>query len=142
MGTSWVQDDAEIRRWFDEGRCHDWMSQEYERRYNIEVATSAWTELRTQRGINRGRVVRDERLIPWVVSDEHLSAYPLAMLHLEGRRRAGQLLDVSDGGRLDAWRTALAAEDLVVRYDPQEVAGFSYRKRRPGIDLDLIRESG
>jgi hypothetical protein len=79
MAASTIQDEDEVIRWFSEGRTYAWMSEEYERRYNITTAASVWADFRRRKGPSR-RVV------------------------------------------------------------PDTEQGFCYVPRRPGIDLDLIRE--
>ena len=73
--------------------------------------------------------------IPWRVSEDHLRDYPVRMLRLLGRRRAGQPLNDEESPRLDRWLTALQEDNTVVVYDPQR--GFAYGERSPQDPLDL-----
>jgi len=139
MGASKIQDEAEILRWFSEGRTYAWMSEEYERKYNLSTVPSLWGNFRRRRGLTR-RIIRNDDLIPWAVGEVHRWAYPLALLRMEGRLRAGRTVSRADHARLDSWHEKLGADDLVVHYDPDTDEGFFYVKRRPGIDTDLIRE--
>jgi hypothetical protein len=141
MRDAKIQDEAEAIRWFDEGRTYAWMCQEYERQYNIEIPPSVWAAFRCHMGLDR-RSDQDDALIPWIVSEVHRPSFALAVLRLESRQRAGYVLNPLDQERLDVWHKGLAAQDLVVDYDPNTDEGFTYVKRRPGVDLDLIREPG
>jgi hypothetical protein len=141
MDSSQIQDEAEVIRWFEQGRTDVWMSQEYERQYNIVVTPSLWVSFRRRKGLAR-RVVLDVDLIPWTVQERHRWAYGMALLRLEARTRAGGAISPSDVRRLESWRTRLAEADLVVHYDPDTEGGFCYVPRRKGVDLDVIREPG
>lgn len=37
-----IVDEGEVIRWFEEGRTYKWMTEEYLRKYNLEVAPSIW----------------------------------------------------------------------------------------------------
>lgn len=141
MTDTRIQDVDEVRRWLAEGRTYQWMCEEYERQYNIEVNPNVFGNLRRRLGLTR-RLVRDDALIPWTVHAEHRWAYPLAMLRAEARRRAGVPLTPDDGRRIGAWLDNLREHDLVVHYDPTTAEGFHYVPRRPGIDVDLVRLPG
>jgi hypothetical protein len=133
MPATKIQDEAEVIRWFEEGRTYAWMSQEYERTYNLTTVPSVW-------GNFRRRITPDRTLIPWAVREEHRWSYDLALLRMEARRRAGARLTPADAGRLALFRERLASGDLVLHYDPATEAGIHYVQRRPGIDRDLIHE--
>ena len=139
MAASTIQDEDEVMRWFSEGRTYAWMSEEYERRYNITASASLWADFRRRKGLSR-RVVPDTGLVPWHVEEVHRWAFGLAMLRMEARRRAGAALAPGDTVRLAGWRRELAGCGLVVHYDADIEQGFCYVPRRPGLDLDLIRE--
>ncbi|MFI2783089.1 hypothetical protein [Streptomyces sp. ALB3] len=138
MGKRKIQDEAEVIRWFEEGRTYQWMIDEYRRKYGIDTVSSMWGNFRNRRGLER-RITRDDDLIPWFVKVEHRQQYPLVMLRAEARRRDGRELTESSRTRLDSWRRMLAQEDVVVHYDPETADGFSYVPRRAG-DHDLIRQ--
>lgn len=139
MGASKVQNEQEIQRWFEEGKTYAWMAEEYGRKYNIQIAPTAFANLRRRRGWDR-RITRDDELIPWAVKDEHRWAYPVVMLRVEARRRAGRPLREQDAVRIDPWKAELVQRGVVVHYDPETEDGFFYVPARPGVDLDLIRE--
>lgn len=139
MAASKIQDEAEVIRWFDEGRTYQWMCEEYERKYGIRTVPSLWGNFRRRRGLAR-RMVRDDNLIPWAVNKEHRWAYPLAVLRMEARMRAGAELTPSDAARLESWKKSLYEREVVVHYEPDTVDGFFYVPRRKDIDHDLIRE--
>ncbi|QTE28059.1 hypothetical protein [Pengzhenrongella sicca] len=139
MPATKIQDESEVVRWFNEGRTYAWMTEEYERKYNIQTVPSLWGNFRRRRGLTR-RIVRDDDLIPWAVNEAHRWAYPLALLRMEARARAGYQLTATDRSRLRSWNEKLVSQDLVVHYDDDTDEGFFYVPRRPGVDLDLIRQ--
>jgi hypothetical protein len=137
MGSTKIQNEQEVLRWFEEGRTYQWMVDEYNRKYHIETTIPMWANFRKRRGLAR-RITRDDDLIPWDVKRVHRWAYPLAMLRLEARRRAGFELRPDDQHRLASWLEGLGADDAVVYYDPDTEEGFFYVPREPSDD-DLIR---
>jgi hypothetical protein len=137
MGARKIVDESEIVHWFEEGRTYDWMVEQYRTKYNLEVVPSLFGNFRRRRGLAR-RITRNDDLIPWSVEREHRWAYPLAMLRVEGRRRAGRELRPRDAERLDAFLALLEEEDAVIHYDPDTAEGFFYVPREAG-DTDIIR---
>ncbi|MDN3268279.1 hypothetical protein [Streptomyces sp. MA15] len=132
-----IVDEGEVVRWFEEGWTYQQMIDEYRRKYGIETVSSMWGNFRYRKGLSR-RIARDDDLIPWAVKPEHRHQYPLAMLRVEGRRRAGMDLDGNAARRLESWTRTLAEENAVVHYDPDTEEGFFYVPREPQDD-DLIR---
>ncbi|MFE1842025.1 hypothetical protein [Streptomyces sp. NPDC059515] len=137
MPAKKIQDEQEVIRWFEEGWTYAEMTEEYLRKYNIEMKPSAWGNFRYRKGLDR-RIARDDELIPWAVKKEHRSLYPLMMLRLEGRKRAGLPNDEDKAKRLESWRQMLEEENAVVHYDPDTEDGFFYVPREDGDD-DIIR---
>ncbi|MET9861948.1 hypothetical protein ABZY93_22025 [Streptomyces smyrnaeus] len=115
------------------------MSDEYMRKYGIKMSLSTWGNFRRRRGLDR-RIVRNDDLIPWHVREEHRWVYPVTMLRVEARRRAGMPISTDDQHRLDSWKAMLEEEDAVVHYDPDTEDGFFYVPREPQ-DTDLIRRT-
>ena len=138
MPASKIQDEAEVIRWIEEGKTYSWIVDEYLRKYHIETVPSMWSNFRARKGLDR-RIARNDDLIPWEVSREHRWAFPLAMLRVEARRRAGMKLRDVDLKRLTSWKESLAEQDAVVHYDPETEQGWFLVPRRTGIDNDLIR---
>jgi len=137
VSASKIVDESEVRHWFEEGRTYRWMCDEYLRKYYIETVPSMFGNLRRRRGWAR-RITRDDDLIPWLVSEKHRWRYPLAMLRVEARRRAGREIRDVDLARLAPWKEGLTDGGLVVHYDPATEEGFFYVPARPE-DADLIR---
>jgi hypothetical protein len=133
-----IQDETEVKRWFEEGRTYAWMQAEYRRKYNIDTTLSMWGNFRRKHGLAR-RIQRDDELIPWAVQREHRWRYPVMMLRQEARRRAGFELTPEQIAKLDAWKRGLADQGAVVHYEPDTEDGWFYVPARPGIDTDLIR---
>jgi hypothetical protein len=134
-----IQDEGEVIRWFEEGRTYEWMAEEYRRKYNIETVPSMWGNFRRRKGLAR-RIVRNDDLIPWSVKEEHRWRHAVLMLRAVARQREGAELDESTAKSLASWLRSLEESNAVVHYDPDTKDGFWYVDRRPGIDLDLIRE--
>lgn len=132
-----IVDEQEVIRWFEEGRTYQWMTEQYQTKYNIETVPSMWSNFRRRRGLDR-RINRDDDLIPWHVLPKHRWRYPVQMLRAEARRRAGFELRQVDEDRLPAWIAFLDENKVVVHYDPELDEGFVYvpRERR---DKDIIR---
>lgn len=132
-----IVDEQEVLGWIRAGRTDQWMTQEYERRYNLCPAPQLF-------GRFRARVAhpssRTSALVPWEVRPEHRWDYAFAMLRVESRRRSGATILPVDLQRLRDWKSGLAARGVVVHYDPQTQLGWCYVPRRPGTDRDLIRE--
>ncbi|TQM63820.1 hypothetical protein [Humibacillus xanthopallidus] len=138
MPATKIQDETEVRRWFDEGRTYQWMADEYLRKYRLEMSQSAFSNLRRRRGWER-RIARNDDLIPWEVNIEHRWAFVIRMLRFEGRVRSGKEVSREDQHVLTIWKSNLRARGEVVHYDPNTAKGFQYVKRGPD-DGDLIRE--
>ncbi len=134
-----IQDGAEVRRWLEEGWTYQEMAEEYARKYNLEISPSMFASYRSRHGLPR-RIARDPSLIPWAVKAQHRWSYPLAMLRIEARRRGGFEVRASDNERLASFKRDLYAEGLVVHYDPDTEVGWWLVPRRPGVDLDMIRD--
>lgn len=134
-----IQDEAEVVRWFEEGRTYDWMVEEYLRKYGIETAPSMWGNFRRRKGLDK-RLVRNDDLIPWAIKEEHRWRNPVLMLRAVARQREGKTLDPNTERALKSWLRSMEENDAVVHYDPDTEDGFFYVPRRPEIDKDLIRE--
>lgn len=134
-----VQDEKELRKWFEEGRSYRWMADEYMMKYNLQVSPSMFGNIRRRWGYQR-RAIRNDDLIPWAMKREHMYHADLANLRSEARLREGYPLSEAQQIRLDNWKAALANEGAVVHYDPDTEEGFWWVPRREGIDHDLIRQ--
>ena len=139
MARGKIVSEDEVIRWIEEGRTYQWMTEEYARKYNVDITPSAFANVRYRRGLQR-RIARNDELIPWRVEEPHRFQYPLAMLRVEARRREGRELRTTDAERLASWKRQLTEQGLVVHYDPETEEGFFYVPRREGVDTDLIRE--
>jgi hypothetical protein len=138
VGKRLIQDEAEVRRWIGEGRTYAWMVQEYERKYQLQVTPSMFTNFRARRGLAR-RETRDHDLIPWEVRYEHRWRHPLGMLRAEARVRAGEQLAGRLRSKHASFMQRLKHENQVVCYDPATEEGFHLIAREPE-DQDVIRE--
>lgn len=136
MGARKIVNESEVIRWFEEGRTYEWMTNEYRRKYNIEMTSSSWGNFRRRRGLAR-RIVRNDELIPWYVKREHRHDYNVTMLRAEARRRAGKPIAEMAAQRLESWKRKLEEANAVVHYDPDTEQGFFLVPRQKGDD-DLI----
>lgn len=130
-----IQDEAEVVRWWEEGKTYEWMAREYERKYHIQVSPTMFATFRSRKGLKRRNNLYGE-LIPWKVLPEHRYLFPIKMLRLEARRRAGGAIDLKNLGELDRFLVRLKQNDQVVHYDPS--VGPTLVDREAG-DLELIR---
>lgn len=78
-------------------------------------------------------------LIPWKVKPEH-KGYVLNLLQTEGRLRAGLPCNEADARHVEALKSQLARDGLVIHYEPDTEEGWFYVPRREGIDRDIIRQ--
>lgn len=138
MSAPKVRDEAEVKRWHDEGRTYQWMADRYASQYGIECGPGMFANLARRRGW-QSRQVRYHDLLPWRVAREHLRQYPAVMLRAEGRRRAGQALSAQIGPKLERWLQRLKDDRLVVHYDRAQ-GGFLYVPKNRK-DTDIIRRS-
>ncbi|GAB2733515.1 hypothetical protein [Nocardioides pakistanensis] len=136
MPATKIQDEAEVRRWFEEGRTYAWMVEEYERKYGLVVVKSMFGNFRRRRGLER-RITRDDDLIPWHVNPEHRHDYDVLNLRAEARIRSGREVSQQMRTQVAAWKRRLLESGMVIDYDPVE--GFRRVASRPNIDGDLIR---
>lgn len=81
-------------------------------------------------------------VIPWDVRHEHRYAYPLLMLRLEARRRAGETLRDDDERRLSTWLAELHSMNAVVEYVRDSPDGFSLVPRTADDDELIRRPAG
>lgn len=137
MAASKIQNEQEVKRWFEEGRTYAWMVEEYRRKYNIETSISMWGNFRRRHGFDR-RTAWDTDLIPWAIDVKHRYDYPVLMLRKEARRRAGFPMTAEQEHEIDAWLAGMEANNAVLHYDPDTEQGWFYVPREPG-DTDIIR---
>lgn len=138
MPASKIVDEQEVKRWFAEGRTYAWMSEQYLTKYNIETVSSMWGNFRRRRGLDR-RIERNDELIPWHVLPKHRWRYPVQMLRVEARRRAGFELREGELHKVESFLRFLDEHNAVVHYDPELDEGFVYVPRED-TDTDIIRE--
>jgi hypothetical protein len=138
MPASKIVNEQEVIRWFEEGKTYQWMVEEYKRKYNIDTKPSMWGNFRRRRGLD-ARIIRDAELVPWNTKPEHRWKYPLAMLRLVAREKAGYSITDDEQSRLASWKEMLKEEDAVVHYDPDTEEGFHYVRRQEG-DHEYIHQ--
>jgi hypothetical protein len=139
MPATKIQNEQEVIGWFRDGLSYEEMSRRYLEQYQITMTPSAWSNFRKRRGLDP-RSVHDDALIPWTVREEHRYKFPLRMLRVEGRIRAGEEVSPIERAKRDRFIARLADEREVVAYLPEEYPeeGFVY-VRRTASDDDIIR---
>lgn len=139
MAKTLIQDDMEVRRWFEQGWTYRRMQEEYLRKYDIETSISMWSNYRQRNGLHR-RIERNDDMLPWAVRKVHRHRNQANMLR--AAHRAAQNLPIGPTIRraYESWIRSMRAQDCVVHYDPDTEQGFFYVARRPNIDKGLIRE--
>lgn len=134
-----IEDEGEVLRWIEEGRTYAWMAKEHLRKYGVRVAPTTFANLRIRHGLPR-RAARDIKLLPWSVRREHQKAYPLWILRMEARRRAGMPISGDVAARLEGMKSRMARDQRVFHYEAETEQGWYLVPRREGVDMDLIRE--
>jgi len=132
-----VPDKGTLRRWHDEGLTHQQMAERILEETGERVSRSAVSMALQRHGITDREKPRYRDEVPWRVRVQHLRAYPVRMLRLLGRRRAGEELDADAAQRLAGWLATLAENNAVVAYDPDTDEGFLYVAREPGDPEDI-----
>jgi hypothetical protein len=113
MPAKKIQDETEVKRWFEQGRTYQWMIDQYIEKYNIETTIATWSNFRRRHGLDR-RMAWDSQLIPWKVELEHRYAYPILMLRKEARRRAGFDLSEKDLAEVEGFIRSLERDNAVI----------------------------
>jgi hypothetical protein len=132
-----VPDKTTLARWAREGMTHQQMADRTREETGENVSRAAISMAMQRYGLSTGMKPRYIEEIPWKVRIEHLRAYPVRMLRLLGRRRAGEQMDDEANDRLDRWLDHVASLDAVVAYDPDSDQGFFYVARNSGDPVDL-----
>lgn len=130
MGRSRVSPtDKELEELLREGYTHEQIVEKVFEETGVRLSRSTITMAISRAGLQSQNRYTEE--IPWTVAAKYLRAYPVKMLRMLGRRRAGLELSDADNDRLDAWLAKLDKENAVVVYDPKR--GFGYAAR---VDTD------
>lgn len=132
-----IVNEQEVIRWIREGKTYRWMTEEYKRKYDIDVVIGVFVNFRRTRGLER-RNIRDDNLLPWLVQERHRYLYGAQMLRCVARMRAGYPVPARQARRVNNLITRLKREGLVIDYRPDTVKGWFYVPARP-IDTDIIR---
>jgi hypothetical protein len=123
----------------DKGMSHQEIRDEIERSYHVNVSRSTVSVAIMRAGLSEeGHRYKDT--VPWKVRMAHATEYPVRMLRLLGRDRAGLPLDRTEAKRLASWLEMLDRERVIVAYCPDaEGEGFHYvdEKYRQGPNADV-----
>lgn len=132
-------DRAEIRTWIQEGRTYKWMSEEYLRKYNIEITPTAFSNFRAEQGMPyRYGYEERARLKPWKVRPEHRGKGADVHLTYLARMLAGKPVPADREKSTRHFWEDMKERNLVLSYSPD--LGFFAVPRREGIDGPYIRE--
>jgi hypothetical protein len=107
----------------EDGWSHADIAAHVEKTTGHKISRSAVSAALSRAGLTKA-TPRYKKEIPWRVGEAHLTAYPVRMLRLLGRKRSGQPLTEEEEDRLRSWMDQLAEWDAVVAYSPS--AGFLY----------------
>lgn len=133
-----LPDTATLRRWVEvEGLTHQQIADRVTMQTGEKIARSTVSAALHRAGISKPKLRYSEE-IPWRVSLNHVKEYPVRMLRLLGRRRAGLELTEVENERLDSWLKRLDDDNAVVAYDPDSTYGFYYIPKAKGDGLNGI----
>lgn len=119
-----LPDNRTLKRWVDKGLTHQQIADEVERTTGFHVSRSTVSAALSRAGLIEHQRFRYDAEIPWRVKVEHLTQYPVRMLRLLGRKRAGVALSEDEEQRLESWLATMKERHLVVAYS--EHVGFLY----------------
>jgi len=121
----YTPDATTFRQWLAEGLTHQQMADRVYEQTGHRVTRAAVTVALMGYGLTSTKP-RYKETIPWRVKVEHAKTYPIRMLRLLGKRRAGVDIPEDDERLLDTWLDHLATEELIVAYDPDDDLGVHY----------------
>ena len=123
-----LPDKNTLRHWIeDEGLTHQQCADRVYEQTGERVGRSAISVAVHRYGLSKPGP-RYSEYTPWRVEGRHITAYPLRMLRLMGRKAAkGDVsLSIVDKQALDAWLKMIEAENVIVAYDPDDEQGVHY----------------
>lgn len=121
----YTPDKTTFQQWLAEGLTHQQMADRVYEQTGHRVTRAAVTVALMSYGLTSTKP-RYKDTIPWRVKVEHAKTYPIRMLRLLGKRRAGVELPEDDDRLLDGWLEHLDREGLIVAYDPDDDLGVHY----------------
>jgi hypothetical protein len=121
----YTPDKTTFQAWLAEGLTHQQMADRVYENTGRRVTRAAITVALMGYGLTNSKP-RYKETIPWRVKVDHAKTYPIRMLRLLGKRRAGVELSEDDSRLLDTWLTHLKNENLIVAYDPSDDMGVHY----------------
>lgn len=116
----------ELARLLEQGLTHQQIADLVSEQTGHTVKRATVSAAISRAGLGQ-RQTRHSEVIPWKVKIEFIRDYPVRMLRLLARRRAGDSLPQADANRLDVWLSRMNDEGCVVLYDPDR--GFAYGDR-------------
>ena len=125
-----------LERWLREGLTHKEMAERIYTETGHRVSRSTVSVAIHRAGLSETRT-RHREEIPWRLRGKDLAAYPIRMLRLLARRRAGEDLSAEETKRLNNWLNMMAEENAVVAYDPDVTPSIFYIDRQPEDPADL-----
>lgn len=114
-----------LRRWKDAGLTQVEMVDRIEQEFGQQVTRSAVANAMARYGLAE-EAPRYNDHVPWRVGALHVTAHPIRMLRLLGRRDTGGELNPREQKMLDSWLSELAERKLIVAYCPDDVRGLYY----------------
>lgn len=121
----YTPDKTTFQQWLAEGLTHQQMADRVYEQTGRRITRAAITVALMSYGLTSTKP-RYKETIPWRVKVEHAKTYPIRMLRLLGKRRAGVELSEEEDRLLDTWIDHLIVENLIVAYDPDDDMGVIY----------------
>jgi hypothetical protein len=121
----YTPDKTTFQQWLAEGLTHQQMADRVFEQTGRRVTRAAITVALMSYGLTSTKP-RYKETIPWRVKVDHAKTYPIRMLRLLGKRRAGVEMPEDDERLLDTWIDHLDREGLIVAYDPDDDLGVHY----------------
>lgn len=136
MPTKVTPTKHELEQYLSKGLTHQEIADAHEQRTGVRVARSSISAAIHRYGLSEAKARYIEE-IPWRLKGKDLKAYPVRMLRLLGKRRAGEDLTPGENARLNAWLDTMHRNDAVVAWDPEAEPSVMYVKRQEGDPVDI-----
>ena len=125
-----------LELWLREGLTHAEMAEKVYQTTGHRVSRSTISVAIHRAGLSETRT-RHREEIPWRLKGKDLVSYPVRMLRLLARQRAGEGINDEEVKRLQNWLTMLEEENAVVAYDPDSTPSIFYIERQPEDPVDI-----
>ena len=118
-----------LRRWRDAGYTQAEMVELTEKEFGQRVTRSAIANAMVRYGLAED-APRYQDEMPWRINPMHVTAQPVRMLRLLGKRNQGRDLTARETEELTSWLRQLDEKKLILGYDYDDNRGFHYISKR------------